>query len=72
VRPYEKMVEALGGYGELVVKDEEIIPALQRGLRFGQAGLPQRAHRPHGDQPGHASLLPVPPDGVMRLTSRRE
>jgi len=36
VRPYEKMVEALGGYGELVVKDEEIIPALQRAFASGK------------------------------------
>ena len=33
---YEKMVEALGGYGELVVKDEEIIPAVKRALESGK------------------------------------
>ena len=30
MRHYEKMVEGLGGYGELVTKDEEIVPALKR------------------------------------------
>ncbi len=31
-RSYEKMVEGMGGYGELVTRDEEIIPAIQRAL----------------------------------------
>ncbi|MBW2545351.1 MAG: thiamine pyrophosphate-binding protein [Deltaproteobacteria bacterium] len=33
---YEKMAEALGGYGELVIKDEEIIPAIKRALESGK------------------------------------
>ena len=33
---YEKVAEALGGYGELVVKDEEIIPAIKRALESGK------------------------------------
>jgi acetolactate synthase-1/2/3 large subunit len=33
---YEKMVEALGGYGELVTKDEELGPALERALQSGK------------------------------------
>jgi acetolactate synthase-1/2/3 large subunit len=33
---YEKMVEALGGYGELVTKDEELEPALLRALNSGK------------------------------------
>ena len=33
---YEKMVEGLGGYGEFVTKDEEIIPAIQRALKSGK------------------------------------
>ncbi len=33
---YEKVVEALGGYGELVRKDDEIIPALKRALDSGK------------------------------------
>ncbi len=36
LRHYEKMVEGLGGYGELVTKDEEIIPALQRAVNSGK------------------------------------
>ncbi len=36
VRPYEKMVEGLGGYGELVTRDEEIIPALKRAFESGK------------------------------------
>jgi acetolactate synthase-1/2/3 large subunit len=35
-RHYEKMVEGLGGHGELVVKDAEIIPALQRAFESGK------------------------------------
>jgi len=33
---YEKMVEALGGYGELVEKDEDIIPAIKRAIESGK------------------------------------
>ena len=33
---YEKLAEVFGGHGELVVKDEEIIPALQRALASGK------------------------------------
>ncbi len=33
---YEKMVEALGGHGELVSKDEEILPAIRRALESGK------------------------------------
>ncbi len=36
MRHYEKMVDGLGGYGELVTKDEEIVPALQRALASGK------------------------------------
>ncbi len=35
-RNYEKMVEGLGGYGELVTKDEEIIPAIERAFASGK------------------------------------
>ncbi|MGD0211457.1 MAG: thiamine pyrophosphate-binding protein, partial [Desulfomonilia bacterium] len=31
-RHYEKMVEGLGGYGEFVTKDEDIIPAIKRAF----------------------------------------
>ena len=33
---YERMVEGLGGYGELVEKDEDIIPAVKRALASGK------------------------------------
>jgi acetolactate synthase-1/2/3 large subunit len=32
MRHYQKVVESLGGHGELVTRDEEIIPAIQRAL----------------------------------------
>jgi acetolactate synthase-1/2/3 large subunit len=35
-RHYEKMVEGLGGYGEFVTKDEEIIPAIERAFASGK------------------------------------
>ena len=33
---YEKVVQALGGHGELVQKDEEIIPAIKRAVSSGK------------------------------------
>jgi len=33
---YEKVVEALGGYGEFVTKDEETIPAIERAIASGK------------------------------------
>ncbi|MCP4757714.1 MAG: thiamine pyrophosphate-binding protein [Proteobacteria bacterium] len=33
---YEKMVEALGGYGERVEKDEDVIPAIKRAIASGK------------------------------------
>ncbi len=38
-RPYEKMVEGLGGYGELVEKPSEIGPALERAQDSGVPAL---------------------------------
>jgi len=38
-RPYEKMVEGLGGYGELVEKPHEIRPALERAQDSGAPAL---------------------------------
>jgi acetolactate synthase-1/2/3 large subunit len=35
-RHYEKMVEGLGGHGEFVTKDEDIIPALKRAFESGK------------------------------------
>jgi len=36
MRNYEKMVEGLGGYGELVTKDADIIPAIKRAVESGK------------------------------------
>ncbi len=36
MRHYEKMVEGLGGYGELVTKDKDIIPAIKRAIDSGK------------------------------------
>ncbi|MFP4473910.1 MAG: thiamine pyrophosphate-binding protein [Desulfatibacillaceae bacterium] len=38
-RHYEKVVEGLGGHGELVTKDEEIVPALERAAASGKPAL---------------------------------
>jgi acetolactate synthase-1/2/3 large subunit len=38
-RPYEKIVEGLGGYGELVEKPSEIRPALERAQESGVPAL---------------------------------
>jgi acetolactate synthase-1/2/3 large subunit len=35
-RHYEKMVEGLGGYGEFVTRDEDIIPAIERAFKSGK------------------------------------
>jgi acetolactate synthase I/II/III large subunit len=35
-RHYEKLVEGLGGHGEFVTKDEDIIPALERAFASGK------------------------------------
>ena len=36
VRHYERVVEAMGGYGEFVTRDEDIIPAIKRALASGR------------------------------------
>ncbi len=36
LRHYEKMIEGMGGYGELVTEDSEIIPALERAFASGK------------------------------------
>ena len=36
LRHYEKMVEGLGGHGELVTRDEEIVPAIKRAVESGK------------------------------------
>ena len=37
--PYEKVVEALGGYGELVSKPDDLRPALERAFSCGKPAL---------------------------------
>jgi acetolactate synthase I/II/III large subunit len=39
LRRYEKMVEGLGGYGEYVTKDEDIVPALKRAVASKKPAL---------------------------------
>ncbi|GAE86876.1 thiamine pyrophosphate-binding protein [Acetivibrio straminisolvens] len=36
IRPYEKMVEALGGYGEFVGRNDRIIPAIKNAIDSGK------------------------------------
>ncbi|MDA8403124.1 MAG: thiamine pyrophosphate-binding protein [Desulfobacteraceae bacterium] len=36
MRHYEKMVEGLGGYGELVTEDADIVPAIRRAVASGK------------------------------------
>lgn len=36
MRHYERMVEGLGGHGELVTRDDELIPALERAFASGK------------------------------------
>ena len=38
-RPYHKVVESLGGYGELVKRPEDLIPALERAIKSGKPSL---------------------------------
>ncbi len=51
MRDYEKMVEGLGGYGELVVKDEDIIPALKRAYDSGKPACVNVATNPDVTSP---------------------
>jgi acetolactate synthase-1/2/3 large subunit len=37
---YSEMAKAFGGYGERVTQPREIIPAIQRGIRKTQEGVP--------------------------------
>jgi thiamine pyrophosphate-dependent acetolactate synthase large subunit-like protein len=52
---YDKVVEALGGYGELVTKPEEIRPALDRALASGKPALVNVQIDP--DTPASGGLL---------------
>lgn len=46
VRPYHKIAEALGGYGEQVTRPEELGPALHRAIRSGLPALLNVQTRP--------------------------
>ena len=48
---YDKVVEALGGHGELVARARRAAPGARARLRVRQAGAGQRAHRPRGRLP---------------------
>jgi len=37
---YAEMAKAFGGYGERVTRPEEIVPAIKRGIRKTQEGVP--------------------------------
>ena len=60
MRHYEKMVEGLGGYGEMVTRDEDIVPALQRAAASGKPACVNVVTDPNVDQPGHCHFLPEP------------
>ena len=51
VRRYERVVEAMGGYGEFVTRDEEIVPALQRALASGRPACVNVLTDPHAVSP---------------------
>ncbi|MBU2490041.1 MAG: thiamine pyrophosphate-binding protein, partial [Proteobacteria bacterium] len=51
MRHYEKVVEGLGGYGELVTRDEEILPALQRALDSKKPALINVVTDPNATSP---------------------
>mgnify|MGYP006288570049 CR=1 FL=1 len=51
MRHYEKMVEGLGGYGELVTEDSQIIPALKRAMDSGKPACINVVTDPHVTSP---------------------
>jgi hypothetical protein len=40
----------------LVTKDEVFYPGAEEGLRLTASPRASSAHRPHGDEPGHAAF----------------
>jgi acetolactate synthase-1/2/3 large subunit len=54
---YEKVVEALGGHGEFVEKDEDIIPALKRALASGKPACVNVLTDPTVTSPGTLLLV---------------
>ena len=54
---YEEVVKALGGHGEFVTKDEEIIPAMKRGLSSGKPACVNVMTDPTITSPGTLLLV---------------
>jgi acetolactate synthase-1/2/3 large subunit len=54
--PYEKVVEALGGYGEVVTKPEDMRPALERAFSSGKPALVNVLTDPEVVYPRKANL----------------
>ncbi len=54
---YEEVVKALGGHGEFVVKDEEIIPAIKRALDSGKPACVNVLTDPTVTSPGTLLLV---------------
>jgi len=54
---YEEVVKALGGHGEFVVKDEEIIPAMKRALDSGKPACVNVLTDPTVTSPGTLLLI---------------
>jgi len=51
MRHYEKMVEGLGGYGEMVTRDEDIIPAIERAAASGKPACVNVVTDPNATSP---------------------
>ncbi len=67
---YDKVVEALGGHGELVERPEELRPALERAAASGKPALRERDD-PAGSRVQGRDLRLSPTDPAGRPGSRR-
>jgi acetolactate synthase-1/2/3 large subunit len=54
---YDKVVEALGGYGELVARPDEIRPALERAFKSGLPACVNVICDPHAEYPRSSVLM---------------
>jgi thiamine pyrophosphate-dependent acetolactate synthase large subunit-like protein len=54
---YDKVVEALGGHGELVERPEQIRPALERAAKAGVAGCVNVVCDPTAEYPRSSLLM---------------
>ncbi len=66
-RHYEKVAEALGGHGEFVTKDEEIIPALTRAFASGKPACINVMTDPTITSPATPLVLSVAEDGIIQI-----